>query len=811
MKKNKNKMVRAYKRNKPVKKFRLLDGEFCLRSAKRRSGTNTELHEKSLIRGEKKEQQDKRFPSIVKEKKSLDSENIEPQSNFIKKQENALCKQIEPQQNVDFKSNLSSKDTSITSAKMSIPCVNTFENQNSVLKGSNNKLPFKNPIKRKRKHLSHKTYEKRYRSKPFEIKRTCYHEEENALSVSGSPPFKSIQNETRKREALRNKNCDLKEEAMNGVCTKTNQKDSQETTKNQNNDIKDNSSQTENKPIINSQTASDDLINTVNLKETVKLITEKKSPIAAIGNIFQEIDQEISNTDFSLDPPPPSPPSSLLPLNPSPPPPQPLPSPPPQTLSPKIPKTPLCQAKTSKSPHHLSTEEPKKEEEVLLQNNSEEEEESGSGGTEEIEELRVTGGEGRGDGGFCKGSGGDQEEKGLEEGEGDEEKREEGEEEGREDCKEELPLEMTFIDIRGKFTNPFIEPPLVQRDNHLENDLKSPPIKSITAENFYKFPPGLGILQIPSKGFYNFGNDCFANASFQLLFSVAPLIRSSLDVHSSGSFASASYGEVTSKFVRLVNAYCNSKTRVMRDRACRECFSSQFTLNWQHDASLFISTLLEKIQQEHDKSDSILSFSEHNTWQSAWEFYKGQRTSIVDELFTGFYQNTFRCEHCSAEIKNYEEFKNIPVYFDEDQNDDYKINFQKLFYSIESSKFFCYSCEEKRTCTIRNQVVVSPEYLLLPIQRMNSATMQKRHDFMEYEEDVRICTSEEGEQIYSLISVICHYGSIEFGHYTAYCKRQGTWKYFNDTKVYKRCRSYITEDAYILLYQRQNPPKNSQK
>ncbi|CAI2385586.1 unnamed protein product [Moneuplotes crassus] len=301
-------------------------------------------------------------------------------------------------------------------------------------------------------------------------------------------------------------------------------------------------------------------------------------------------------------------------------------------------------------------------------------------------------------------------------------------------------------------------------------------------------------LTIPSKGLCNFGNDCFANASFQLLFSVAPLIRSFLDAHSSGSFASTSDVEVTSKFARLVNAYCNSETRVVRDRACRKCFSGQFTLNWQHDASQFISTLFEKIQQEHDKNDSILSFSEYDTWQSAWKFYREERTSIIDKLFTGFYQNTFRCKHCSAEEKNFEEFKNIPVYFNEDEN--------------EESQFYCKTCEDIRDCIIEKKVMVSPELLLLPIQRMDPFTMQKRHDFMEYEEDVRICTSEEGAQNYSLISVICHYGSIGFGHYTAYCKRQGTWKYYDDASVDERDQNYLNGDAYILLYQKQREIKN---
>ena len=65
--------------------------------------------------------------------------------------------------------------------------------------------------------------------------------------------------------------------------------------------------------------------------------------------------------------------------------------------------------------------------------------------------------------------------------------------------------------------------------------------------------------------------------------------------------------------------------------------------------------------------------------------------------------------------------------------------------------------------------------------------------------------SKNDDNLYDLYAVCNHHGNMQGGHYTAYCKNpiDGCWYSFDDTKVSQiQESSIITEDAYILFYQR---------
>ena len=51
---------------------------------------------------------------------------------------------------------------------------------------------------------------------------------------------------------------------------------------------------------------------------------------------------------------------------------------------------------------------------------------------------------------------------------------------------------------------------------------------------------------------------------------------------------------------------------------------------------------------------------------------------------------------------------------------------------------------------------------------------------------------------YELIGVVNHYGTLTFGHYTSYIKRDGEWYYCDDSSVKKGRVS--GDNAYLLFY-----------
>ena len=65
--------------------------------------------------------------------------------------------------------------------------------------------------------------------------------------------------------------------------------------------------------------------------------------------------------------------------------------------------------------------------------------------------------------------------------------------------------------------------------------------------------------------------------------------------------------------------------------------------------------------------------------------------------------------------------------------------------------------------------------------------------------------------MYDLVGVSNHYGSLAFGHYTAYAKNceNGKWYDYNDSSVsqvsmYNNDDDVVTKDAYVLYYIRKD-------
>lgn len=70
------------------------------------------------------------------------------------------------------------------------------------------------------------------------------------------------------------------------------------------------------------------------------------------------------------------------------------------------------------------------------------------------------------------------------------------------------------------------------------------------------------------------------------------------------------------------------------------------------------------------------------------------------------------------------------------------------------------------------------------------------------------CLKERSDLIYDLYAVSNHFGSLSFGHYTAYAKNHatGVWYDFNDSSVSEvgPYGNVVTSAAYVLYYKRRD-------
>ena len=99
-----------------------------------------------------------------------------------------------------------------------------------------------------------------------------------------------------------------------------------------------------------------------------------------------------------------------------------------------------------------------------------------------------------------------------------------------------------------------------------------------------------------------------------------------------------------------------------------------------------------------------------------------------------------------------------------------------------------------------------PPMLLLHLKRFEyNISAQKKEKFVDFQLEklsLKDHTSEEHQLLYNLRAVSNHFGTINGGHYTSYCKspQDDVWYNFDDTSVTRLKTSVKTSAAYLLFY-----------
>ncbi|XP_065056466.1 ubiquitin carboxyl-terminal hydrolase 15-like [Rhopilema esculentum] len=130
----------------------------------------------------------------------------------------------------------------------------------------------------------------------------------------------------------------------------------------------------------------------------------------------------------------------------------------------------------------------------------------------------------------------------------------------------------------------------------------------------------------------------------------------------------------------------------------------------------------------------------------------------------------------------------------------------------EENPWFCPKCRRNQNATKCISISRWPEVLIVHLKRfyfegLQSAKVKSPVDFElnKFNLDL-VCSTEalaKDSCIFDLTGIVCHKGSLTSGHYTAYCKHDNTWYFFNDETTCEADISSIQlEDIYMLFYQR---------
>ncbi len=130
-------------------------------------------------------------------------------------------------------------------------------------------------------------------------------------------------------------------------------------------------------------------------------------------------------------------------------------------------------------------------------------------------------------------------------------------------------------------------------------------------------------------------------------------------------------------------------------------------------------------------------------------------------------------------------------------------------------KWFCSKCKDHVIATKRMEIFNAPDYLVIHLKRFSHTRGlfggRKVNELISFPVDgldlsKQILKNPGDKQIiYDLYAVSNHFGSLDGGHYTAYCKNPvyGKWFNFDDNDVSKLSPGEInTRAAYVLFYKK---------
>ena len=131
----------------------------------------------------------------------------------------------------------------------------------------------------------------------------------------------------------------------------------------------------------------------------------------------------------------------------------------------------------------------------------------------------------------------------------------------------------------------------------------------------------------------------------------------------------------------------------------------------------------------------------------------------------------------------------------------------------EDNKWFCPKCKEDQRATKKIDFFKMPNILVVHLKRFNNnSKIESVVDFPIHDLDISeflVPSSRQGgdNEKYELFAIANHYGSMGFGHYTAYAKNyhNGRWYDFNDSSVSETSESsLVSSSAYVLFYKKKN-------
>ncbi|XP_041074087.1 ubiquitin carboxyl-terminal hydrolase 8-like isoform X3 [Polyodon spathula] len=385
------------------------------------------------------------------------------------------------------------------------------------------------------------------------------------------------------------------------------------------------------------------------------------------------------------------------------------------------------------------------------------------------------------------------------------------------------------IQEEGKKKVPVI--PTINREtkpSSLTDYTKTEIVVRPSAAKIRNLNPVFGGLGPALTGLRNLGNTCYMNSILQCLCNTPRMAeyfhRNYYQDDINRSNFLGHKGELADEFGVVMKALWSGQYKFISARDFKITIgkiNDQFAGYEQQDSQELLLFLMDGLHEDLNKADNRKRYKEETTDHQddnkaadlAWEKHKRLNKSIIVALFQGQFKSTVQCLTCHRKSRTFEAF----MYLSLPLASSNKCTLQdclKLFSKEEkltdNNRFFCSHCKTHRDSTKKIEIWKLPPILLVHLKRFSyegrwKQKLQTSVDFplenlgmSQY-----VIGPKNNVKNYHLYGVSNHYGGLDGGHYTAYCKNaiKQRWYKFDDSDVSELSASSVKSSAaYIFFY-----------
>ena len=307
-------------------------------------------------------------------------------------------------------------------------------------------------------------------------------------------------------------------------------------------------------------------------------------------------------------------------------------------------------------------------------------------------------------------------------------------------------------------------------------------------------------------------NDCFMNASLQLLTHEEYLIEKIININESKiNKITPGEGKLIPEFKKLIEKI-NNNEKLINPRNIKYIMGlidEKYETEEQQDSNEFINTLLMEIHDEinQPKKSEPINIPDNNEekepYLNFWnKFYKKNNSFIID-LFHGIFKDEVICINNHRLNIKFRIYNMIELPIIEFISND-KIYLNDILKQFVKKKYinkikYCPLCQKKNYYYRKTSIYSLPPLLLLFFNRVVDG--EYYYNNIIYDKELKINDFIKGENNYQLIGLIEHIGSANFGHYTAICNNNFSWYKYND-EYYNQIYDFQSKNAIILLYKK---------